>query len=35
MTHPASATSALPYVDIHFDDLILTGALPALVAGAP
>ena len=34
MTHPASATSALPYVDIHFDDLILTGALPALVAGA-
>ncbi len=34
MTQPASATSALPCVDIHLDDLILTGALPALVAGA-
>ena len=34
MTQPASATSALPCVDIHFDDLILAGALPALVAGA-
>jgi hypothetical protein len=34
MTHPASATSALPCVDIHCDDLILAGALPALVAGA-
>ena len=34
MIQPASATSALPCVDIHFDDLILAGALPALVAGA-
>ena len=34
MTQPASATSALPCVDIHFDDLVLAGALPALVAGA-
>lgn len=31
---PASATSALPCVDVHFDDLIPAGALPAPVAGA-
>jgi hypothetical protein len=34
MIQPASTTSALPCIDIHFDDLIMAGALPALVAGA-
>ena len=34
MIQPVSATSALPCVDIHFDDLILAGAVPAPAAGA-
>jgi hypothetical protein len=34
MIQPVSASSALPCVDIHFDELILAGALPAALAGA-
>ena len=34
MTQPASAVGALPCVDIHLDDLVMTGALSVPLPGA-